>query len=61
MLDPEILIIGGAVSKQGKYLKNLLSEKLSLILPNNLCKTKLVTAKLGNDAQLYGGLYQLLK
>ncbi|TSO25451.1 ROK family protein [Lactobacillus sp. LL6] len=61
LLDPEILIIGGAVSKQGEYLKNILQKQLGLLLPANLCKTKLATAELGNDAQLYGGLYSILK
>lgn len=61
LFDPEILIIGGAVSKQGNYLKELLQKQLDLLLPPNLCRTKLATAELGNDAQLYGGLYPFFK
>lgn len=61
LLDPEVLVIGGAVSKQGDYLKDLLDEKLNQILPPNLCKTVLKMASLGNDAQLYGGISNIFE
>lgn len=56
LFDPEVLIIGGAVSKQGDYLKKLLEKQLKKILPPNLCKTKIKMASLGNKAQLYGAI-----
>lgn len=59
LFDPQLLVIGGAVSKQGDYLRNLLQEKLEKILPPNLCKTEIKMAVLGNDAQLYGGISEI--
>lgn len=61
LFDPEILIIGGAVSKQGDYLKNLLVKQLNRLLPPNLCKTKIVMSTIGNNAQLYGAIEKYFK
>lgn len=61
LFDPQVLVIGGAVSKQGDYLRHLLEEKLTQILPPNLCKTELKMAALGNDAQLYGGISEIFE
>lgn len=61
LFDPEIMIIGGAVSAQKDYLRNLLDEKLKVLLPPNLCRTRLKMAQLGNKAQLYGAIANFLE
>lgn len=54
--DPEILLIGGAVSQQGEYLQKLLATKMQNYLPKNLCQTEIKMAELADKAQLYGAL-----
>jgi len=56
MFDPEILVIGGAVSQQGEFLLTLLREQLQLLLPAQLCQTELKMAVLAEQAQLYGAV-----
>lgn len=59
--DPEVLLIGGAVSQQGAYLQKLLQTKLAIYLPAGLCQTELKMAELADKAQLYGALAGVLK
>ncbi|MFD1671844.1 ROK family protein [Agrilactobacillus yilanensis] len=59
--DPEVLLIGGAVSQQGDYLLTLLEDSLAKYLPKDLCQTKLKVAQLADKAQLYGAVAGLLK
>lgn len=61
LLDPEILIIGGAVSKQGQYLLDLLTPAIDQLLPPHFRETDLKVAALGNDAQLIGAVAQHLE
>lgn len=56
LLDPEVLIIGGAVSKQGQYLLDLITPALDQLLPAGFRQTQLKVAALGNDAQLLGAV-----
>lgn len=63
LLDPQTLIIGGAVSKQGDYLIHLLQQALSQLLPPDLIQTTIRVAQLADKAQLYGayaGIRQLI-
>ncbi len=60
MFDPDILLIGGAVSLQGQYLVDLLNNALKPLLPPDLIKTKITTAELADKAQLYGAMAGLL-
>lgn len=60
LYDPELLIIGGAVSKQGDYLLNILNKHLQNLIPNNLFNTKIVMGQLSNKAQLYGAISPFL-
>lgn len=58
ILQPEILMIGGAISKEGKYLIDPIIEYQK----NNTYSqikdsTKIVTASLGNDAGLIGSAF----
>ncbi|HZJ76457.1 MAG TPA: ROK family glucokinase [Oscillospiraceae bacterium] len=55
ILDPEMIIIGGGISKAGNYL----IEKLNREIPKNIWLkpmnlTKIVQASLGNDAGIIG-------
>lgn len=61
LFDPEMLIIGGAVSKQGDYLLSLLNPALDQLLTPHFRQTVLKVAALGNDAQLLGSVVPFLK
>lgn len=56
IFQPEVLIVGGGVSKQGEYLINLLLERINqdTYSREEIPKTKLRTALLGNDAGIIG-------
>jgi glucokinase len=56
IFQPEILVLGGGVSKQGDYLLNLLLERINqdAYSREEIPKTKLRTALLGNDAGIIG-------
>ncbi|MFD0896329.1 ROK family protein [Loigolactobacillus binensis] len=56
LFDPEILLIGGAVSQQGDFLLGLLNRALEPLLPPNLCKTELCVTQLADKAQLFGAV-----
>jgi len=57
-LQPEVLIIGGAISKEGSYL---LDPIINYQMNNTYSKienpTKIMTAQLGNDAGLIGSAF----
>ncbi|RMW51162.1 ROK family protein [Lactiplantibacillus pentosus] len=61
LFDPEVLLLGGAVSLQGQYLVDLLTDALSPLLPPELIQTKIRVAKLADKAQLYGAVADLCK
>lgn len=61
LFDPEMLLIGGAVSLQGQYLVDLLTKALTPLLPPNLIKTEINVAKLADKSQLYGAVAGLIK
>ena len=55
LLQPEALIIGGGVSKEGEYLLSLLREVIERErYSRGDVQTELVIAKLGNDAGIIG-------
>lgn len=56
ILDPKCVILGGAVSKQGDYLVNIIENKVKELNPIKTNQTKFVVASLGNDAALYGAV-----
>lgn len=56
LYDPEILVIGGAVSKQGQYLLDLLHRHMDSKIPDGLFKTELRIARLTDKAQIYGAV-----
>ena len=56
ILDPKHVILGGAISKQGDYLLNLIENKVKELNPVETNATKYLAASLGNDAALYGAI-----
>lgn len=62
-LDPDLIIIGGAISKRRDFETNI-REQIRKIKSSNFefsCnKTDIAVAELGNDANLYGALYNFL-
>ena len=62
IFNPEIILIGGAVSNQEDLFINKLREKVKIkVMPNFASNLKIEAAKLGNDAGLVGALYYYLK
>ena len=61
-VDPDVFVIGGGVSKAGQVLIDVITKyyhKFAKIIGNN--KAKVVLAKLGNDAGIYGAARMVLK
>lgn len=61
VFDPQIVLIGGGVSKQEDLLIRPLKEKvLSLVMPDFASGIEFRSAELGNDAGIVGAVYYLL-
>lgn len=60
VIDPEAYIIGGGVSKAGKFLTDLVQEYHDKMSPMSTRKAKVVLAELGNDAGIYGAARLIL-
>ena len=61
-VDPDVFVIGGGVSKAGQVLIDVIPKyyhKFAKIIGDN--KAKVVLAKLGNDAGIYGAARMVLK
>ncbi len=60
VVDPEVFVIGGGVSKAGQWLIDILNKDFVELTP--LCRIRPVIelAKLGNDAGIYGAARQVL-
>lgn len=61
-VDPDVFVIGGGVSKAGQVLIDVITKyyhKFAKIIGDN--KAKVVLAKLGNDAGIYGAARMVLK
>lgn len=56
LLDPQLLLIGGGVSKQGDFLLGKIEQQMENFLPKDFSKTVLKCTQLGNDAALYGAV-----
>ena len=52
--NPDIIVIGGGVSKAGTYLLNKIDSYFRKMMFEPVKKTKIVLANLGNDAGIYG-------
>ena len=61
-VDPDVFVIGGGVSKAGQVLIDVITKyyhKFAKIIGDN--KAKVVLAKLGNDAGIYGAATMVSK
>lgn len=56
LLDPQLLLIGGGVSKQGNFLLGKIERQMNDYLPKGFSQTVLKCTELGNDAALYGAV-----
>ncbi len=54
VVDPEVFVIGGGVSKAGAFLINLIKVYFEQYTPLSKNKPDIVLATLGNDAGIYG-------
>lgn len=54
VLDPEIFVIGGGLSKAGTVLLNLIQQEFRKKAYEEYRNTEFALAKLGNDAGIYG-------
>lgn len=54
VVDPEIIVIGGGVSKAGKYLIDMIQEHYRQKAFDAVKDTEFALAMLGNDAGIYG-------
>ena len=54
VMDPEIFVIGGGVSKAGEYLLNMIQDYFMQSAFHASRKAVFALAKLGNDAGIYG-------
>ena len=53
--DPDVIVIGGGVSKAGQPLVDCVQEVYRKYTFPSCKETPIVLAKLGNDAGIYGG------
>lgn len=58
--DPEVVVIGGGVSKAGRILLNVIEKYFTQKAFHACEETKFELAKLGNDAGIYGGVRLVL-
>jgi len=61
ILDPQVILIGGGVSKQGDFLLEKIDHQINNFLPENFNQTVLKCTALGNDAALYGAVANYFK
>jgi len=60
IVDPEIFVIGGGVSKAGQMLIDVIERHYQNSVFSGCEGTKMVLASLGNDAGIYGGVKMVL-
>lgn len=60
VVDPEVFVIGGGVSKAGNILTDTIKKYYKQFAFHAAAETDIVLAKLGNDAGIYGGVRMVL-
>ena len=60
VIDPEVFVIGGGVSKAGQFLIDEIYRHYDTFTPISKNKGGIVLAKLGNDAGIYGAARLIL-
>lgn len=58
--DPDVIVIGGGVSKAGTFLTDCIQKYFEEYVFSACKETKIVLAKLGNDAGIYGAAKLLI-
>lgn len=61
ILDPQIYLVGGGVSKAGTFLTEKIQKYHDELTPHARKKAKITLAKLGNDAGIYGAAKMILE
>lgn len=61
ILDPQIYLVGGGVSKAGTFLTEKIQKYHDELTPHARKKAKIMLAKLGNDAGIYGAAKMILE
>ena len=61
VVDPEVYVIGGGVSKAGELLRSKVQAYYREIIEPCFQGTEFVLATLGNDAGMYGAVYTVLQ
>lgn len=61
VVDPEIIVIGGGVSKAGEMLTDCIQKHFAAHAFSSCKHTRFALAGLGNDAGMYGGVQLLLE
>lgn len=60
VVDPQAFVIGGGVSKAGQYLIDLVEKEYKNYAFHAHQGAKILTAKLGNDAGMYGSVKMVI-
>ena len=60
IVDPEIFVIGGGVSRAGQFLVDRVFKYYDYFTPISKFKAKIGLATLGNDAGIYGAARLIL-
>ncbi len=58
-LNPDLMLVGGGVSKAGEFLLERLEKKFKKYAFYSVRDTKFALAKLGNDAGIFGSFYSV--
>lgn len=61
VVDPEIIVIGGGVSRAGEILMDGIRRHFAAYAFSSCKNTRFALAGLGNDAGMYGGVQMLLE
>lgn len=60
VIDPEVFVIGGGVSKAGQFLIDEIYRHYDALTPISKSKSRIVLATLGNDAGIFGAARLIL-
>lgn len=61
IIDPEVFIIGGGISKAGDFLLNKIVNEYKKVARFSMGNTPFIIAKTGNDAGIIGAAYYIKK
>ena len=61
VVDPEVIVVGGGVSKAGKPLTDCIQKYYQKYAFPSCKSTPIILASLGNDAGIYGAARMVIK